>query len=166
MRASPLGIWRCLALCRLWSGPRGGLGLCEPQSWGHPCKGRSLRVSSSLEPCPVPSLLLHGLALLAGLLHLPSPFLRGTCLPPSLLCPVPTRSSSIQSPPTSQPCPHLLSSPPALGPGLALRSQGLRPTSFPSTCVCPSTLLIPAIKIPSQGNWSRGQLFLSSLLKI
>ena len=105
-------------------------------------------------------MLLPGLALLTGLLHLPSPFLRGTCLLPSLLCPGSTGSSSTsQSPPACQPCPHLLSSPPALGPGLALRSQALRPTSFPSTCVCPSTLLIPAIKIPSQGSGARVNFF-------
>lgn len=76
---------------------------------------------------------------------------QGHLPPASLLCPGLTRSSSTQSPPTCQPCPHLLSSPPAPGPGLALRSQALRPTSFPSTCVYPSTLLIPTIKIPSQG---------------
>ena len=167
MWASLLAIWGCLALCRTLSGPRGVPGLSmgswshyEPQSWGHPHKGRSVCVSSSLQPCLVPPVLLPGLALLAGLLHLPSPFLRGTCLPPSLLCPGSTGSSSTsQSPPTCQPCPYLLSSPPALCPGLALRSQALRPISFPSTCVCPSTLLIPAIKIPSQGSGARVNFF-------
>ena len=34
MRASPLAIWRCLALCRTWSGPRGLPGL-SVGSWSH-----------------------------------------------------------------------------------------------------------------------------------